>query len=76
MIVSDDRPFSRDHVYASWELFVHKASEKTGKTLNLIAENESWIKEAGFVEVQTEKFKLPIGQWPKGERLKEVGRWN
>jgi len=31
---------------------------------------------AGFTEIKTFRRKMPIGGWPKDERLKNVGRYN
>jgi hypothetical protein len=41
----------------------------------------SAIEKAGFVDVQEEKYKIPLGSWPKDKLLKEVGHlqyahWN
>lgn len=30
---------------------------------------EGWMKEAGFADVRAQKYKLPIGPWPKDEFL-------
>lgn len=37
---------------------------------------ETWVKEAGFVDVVHEKIVLPMGPWAKDKRLKEIGAWN
>lgn len=37
---------------------------------------EAWMKEAGFENVVHEKFRLPIGPWPKDKHLKSIGAWN
>ncbi|KAI4140680.1 MAG: hypothetical protein L6R39_005688 [Caloplaca ligustica] len=37
---------------------------------------EGWMKDAGFKNVQAEKFVWPVGTWPKDKHLKEVGAWN
>jgi hypothetical protein len=30
---------------------------------------EGWLRNAGFVELKQEIFKLPLGVWPKDEKL-------
>ncbi|KAK4213071.1 malonyl-O-methyltransferase [Rhypophila decipiens] len=50
-----------------------KACEMIGRSMNPAPLMEGWIKDAGFVNVTVQKFKLPIGGWPKDPRLKEVG---
>ncbi|MCJ1256665.1 hypothetical protein MMC24_004489 [Lignoscripta atroalba] len=37
---------------------------------------EGWLKDAGFLDVQHEKFPLPFGTWPADKHLKEIGAWN
>lgn len=37
---------------------------------------EQKLKEAGFEDVQTEAYKLPMGTWPKDQRLKTIGACN
>ncbi|KAK2788540.1 hypothetical protein FQN52_006653 [Onygenales sp. PD_12] len=37
---------------------------------------EQWFKDAGFVDVHTKKFKVPLGIWPKTKYYKTVGAWN
>ena len=34
------------------------------------------IERAGFINVQDDLFKCPIGSWPRDKRLKEAGRVN
>ncbi|KAF2709377.1 S-adenosyl-L-methionine-dependent methyltransferase [Pleomassaria siparia CBS 279.74] len=37
---------------------------------------EAWIKNAGFINVSYQKFKLPVGPWPRDQRQKDVGLFN
>jgi hypothetical protein len=34
------------------------------------------VREAGFTKVTHQRFRLPIGAWPKDPHLKEVGTYN
>ncbi|KAK3394976.1 S-adenosyl-L-methionine-dependent methyltransferase [Podospora didyma] len=49
---------------------------KTGKTFNPIISNKAWMEAVGFTELQIQKRKMPIGNWPKDELMKEVGGYN
>lgn len=53
-----------------------EACEKIGRTGCPGPNFEAWVEEAGFVNVHHETFKLPVGPWPKDERLKRVGAFN
>ena len=37
---------------------------------------EGWVRDAGFTNVKHERFRLPIGSWPKDAHLKQVGLYN
>ena len=37
---------------------------------------ERCLKTAGYQNVVTEKFVIPVGTWPKDKQLKAVGAWN
>ncbi|KAK1999914.1 S-adenosyl-L-methionine-dependent methyltransferase [Colletotrichum falcatum] len=37
---------------------------------------EGWVKDAGFVNVTHQRFKIPIGDWPKDPHYKECGLIN
>ncbi|EFQ24904.1 methyltransferase domain-containing protein [Colletotrichum graminicola] len=37
---------------------------------------EGWVKDAGFVNITHQKFKIPVGDWPKDPHYKECGLIN
>ncbi|KAL1962435.1 hypothetical protein VTN77DRAFT_9706 [Rasamsonia byssochlamydoides] len=37
---------------------------------------EQWFREAGFVDIHTKKYQVPMGAWPKDQYYKKVGTWN
>jgi hypothetical protein len=34
-----------------------------------------WLADTGFEEVETVEKIIPMGRWPKGEKLKEIGNY-
>ncbi|KAJ6437959.1 UMTA methyltransferase family protein [Purpureocillium lavendulum] len=50
-----------------------EACNRIGRTLNPAPSFKHWVNEAGFTNVQEQRFKLPVGSWPKDPRLKEIG---
>jgi hypothetical protein len=36
---------------------------------------KQYMLDAGFVDVEEQKFVWPIGAWPKDPKLKDLGRW-
>ncbi|KAK5940345.1 hypothetical protein PMZ80_007765 [Knufia obscura] len=65
----DQAPLSKD-----WLEKMDFASSKTGKRLNVAHLHRQWMIDAGFVEVEEQVHKIPIGGWPKGKRLKGIGK--
>lgn len=49
------------------------ASNQTRRTIDLAPLFAKWAWEAGFVKVLEQQFPLPVGNWPKDKRLKEIG---
>lgn len=49
------------------------ACDKIGRTMDPAPSFRRWAEEVGFTKVKEERFKLPIGTWPKDPRLKEIG---
>ncbi|TEA09790.1 Secondary metabolism regulator LAE1 [Colletotrichum sidae] len=50
-----------------------EACELIGRTMDPAPSMKQWVQAAGFENVSEEKFKLPIGSWPKDPRYKEIG---
>lgn len=73
---SEDGSFSEDSSTYKWVTGLADASRKMGRDPNPGPGLEGWIKDAGFQNVRHQKFKFPIGPWPKDRRLKELGLWN
>ena len=53
--------------------YLSKACDKLGRTMDPAPSFTKWATEAGFQRINEQRFRLPIGSWPKDERLKEVG---
>lgn len=49
---------------------------KIGRVINTGPQLETWIRDAGFKNVQVKKYLVPMGAWPKDKHLKTLGAWN
>ncbi|KAA8651014.1 hypothetical protein EYZ11_010974 [Aspergillus tanneri] len=49
------------------------ACDMIGQTMDPAPKIKGWVEDAGFVNVTEQRFKLPVGSWPRDERLKECG---
>ena len=73
---SDDGSFKEDQsLYKYISTFI-EASKGFGRDSMPGPQLEGWMKDAGFVNVVAERFRLPIGPWPKDKHLKTIGSWN
>jgi SAM-dependent methyltransferase len=51
-----------------------EASFKSGRPLGTFYMNPSYLEEAGFTDIQTTHVNVPVGQWPKDEKQKSIGK--
>jgi hypothetical protein len=66
---SQDGSLSKDSPLRRWLDYFDLVSAKTGRTNQPGLRLETWMKEAGFINVQAVKQILPIGTWPKDPKL-------
>ncbi|RPA82278.1 S-adenosyl-L-methionine-dependent methyltransferase [Ascobolus immersus RN42] len=50
-----------------------EAGLKSGHRLDLAPQLEAFLKEAGFVDVKVDKFRAPVGAWPKNPTMRQLG---
>ncbi|KAK1754143.1 S-adenosyl-L-methionine-dependent methyltransferase [Echria macrotheca] len=75
-ITSDDNSIPADCVSYQWtEIFI-QAGKRIGKSFDPNENNKAWMEAAGFTDVGTKEYKMPIGGWSNDRRLKEVGQYN
>jgi len=73
---SEDGSLKSDSALARWVDLLIEASSKMGRDHLPGSKLEGWVRDAGFTEVHHQKFRIPVGRWPKNERLKAIGTWN
>ncbi|KAJ9136622.1 hypothetical protein NKR23_g9742 [Pleurostoma richardsiae] len=75
MIYSDDGTVKDDSAMAEWGKFFTEGGKKLGRVFTPLDDDlqEKGMEEAGFVDIQTLKQKIPIGGWAEDEKLKEMG---
>jgi len=71
---SDDDTINNAPWCREWIQNVDIASTKVGKRLNVAHLHRQWMIDAGFMDVEQDVHKIPIGSWPKNKKLKEIGR--
>ena len=63
-------------VIQEWTSMLYELTQERGTPVDVTSDYESWMQEAGFVEIQKHTLSLPLGRWPKSERDKEIGALN
>lgn len=56
-------------VVTAWEKTWITATENQGLECLPASKLEGWMQNAGFVNIRAEKFRVPIGPWPKDKHL-------
>ncbi|KAF6823752.1 methyltransferase [Colletotrichum plurivorum] len=75
---SQSTELDENHIFNRWERLVRTHVERLGKPANNAANRRyaTGLADAGFVEIVEQKWKIPIGFWPKDLELKKVGGCN
>lgn len=74
---SDDGTLTADAATVKWQDLWNHGVASVGMTGRCDPQQmANQMKEAGFVNVVVRPFKMPIGPWPKDERLREAGIYN
>lgn len=73
---SDDDSKRNPSKVDEWTDLLDVASSSSGKPFKISAHLKTWLDEGGFVNVKEHIFKIPIGSWPKDEKLKAIGQFN
>jgi len=71
----DDGTFPPDSYLKEFSNFAQLFDESTGKAFTISKQMKEHIADAGFVDIQQLRFKLPLGQWSSDPKYREIGRW-
>ena len=73
---SDDGTLKADSPAHKWVEIFKEIEKITGKSFFWDDKMAQSISDAGFVNVQGRRIKVPVGTWPKDKTLKQWGAWN
>jgi hypothetical protein len=59
----------------NWQNGLHEAADKFGRTMDVAAKLEKWLKEVGLEDVVEEKTIVPVNPWPKDKGMKTIGAY-
>jgi SAM-dependent methyltransferase len=72
-LYSEDGSLESDSYTTKMMTGLIEACDKIGRTMDPAPWMKGWAESAGFLNVTEQKFKLPVGNWPRDSRLKEIG---
>ncbi|KAJ4328775.1 hypothetical protein N0V84_000780 [Fusarium piperis] len=63
---------------SQWGKLFVQAGLKIGRSFTLVDDEEQrkGMEAAGFVDIQEFNIKVPLGDWPRDPKLKEMGRFS
>ncbi|KAH8724032.1 S-adenosyl-L-methionine-dependent methyltransferase [Phaeosphaeriaceae sp. PMI808] len=69
----EDESAGDDNMVVKFAEVFNQACAKIGRDGSPGRKLESWVKDAGFINIQHEVVKVPIGPWAKDSKLKRIG---
>ncbi|RYP65629.1 hypothetical protein DL769_006260 [Monosporascus sp. CRB-8-3] len=73
---SEDGSLTESHDTMKWINTLLEAARKIDRDPCPGVSLEKWVKEAGFKNVIHQRFRFPIGDWPRDPNMKEIGMYN
>ncbi|KAK1749537.1 S-adenosyl-L-methionine-dependent methyltransferase [Echria macrotheca] len=75
--VSDDGTVKQDSSLALWGKMCNETGKKIGRPFTVLTDGlqREGMEKAGFVDIKTVEYKLPVGGWPQDFKLAEVGQF-
>ncbi|PNP83638.1 hypothetical protein FNYG_03201 [Fusarium nygamai] len=66
------------HIFKKWCKLFFECGRKTGRTWEIARDGrqEEYMREAGFTDLFSKSWKLPVGGWPQDKKLKQIGLYN
>ncbi|EWZ85313.1 hypothetical protein BFJ63_vAg6210 [Fusarium oxysporum f. sp. narcissi] len=74
---SDDDTVKDGSAMSEWGKFFIEGGKRLGRTFTILDDDlqKQGMEDAGFTDIQTRDFKLPIGSWPKDPKMQEIGNF-
>lgn len=75
IVVADDSDVRPDSPLMALSQYIREAAAVAGIDTMIVHEFRRMLEAQGFVNINVEPVKWPVGPWPKGENEKNIGRW-
>ena len=67
---ADDGSFTEQHAFKTWNRTLVEGLNKINRDPSPAPKLLGWVKDAGFVNVREEIFKIPVGRWARDMKYK------
>jgi hypothetical protein len=75
-VTSDDGTLDEYSPLAKWGRLITEASAQLNRPVDNPTHYASWMRKAGFTNIETVVYKFPTNPWPNDEKGKLKGLWN
>lgn len=75
-IYSDDGTYTEKHATWPWNQTFLKTMRSIGREPSPGPRLEGWVTDTGFENIFHQRFKAPLGPWPKEPHYKDLGMLN
>ena len=74
-LVCDDDTIAEGSALHQWGKIFEAGGKVLGRSFSVLEDDvqRKGMEEAGFVDIEEARYKVPVGRWPKDPKLKEIG---
>ena len=62
--------------FQDWIHLAVSSADRLDRSITFASKMATWMREAGFVDVEERVIKIPINPWPRDQKFKQIGAWN
>src|SRR5947209_12206460 len=70
----DDGTMPDDSIFKTWPQTAYAFAEMSPRRFFDVKMTKKEIEDAGFVQIEEKRYKLPVGTWSSDPRYRELGR--
>ncbi|KAL0933875.1 umta methyltransferase family protein [Colletotrichum truncatum] len=73
---SDDGTLTEKHATRKWNKQIVETMNSINRDAQPAPKLQGWVQDAGFQNIQHQRFKVPLGPWAKDAHFKEIGMYS
>ncbi|KAK2827791.1 hypothetical protein FQN49_007339 [Arthroderma sp. PD_2] len=68
--------FKGSYAFQNWLQYCRLSTSRLARPVFVAQQISSWMRDAGYVDIQERVTKVPLNPWPKDPHLKRLGAWS